>query len=132
MGIVPGFGGATHLVQKVGPQAALDLLLTSRLFDAQSALDIGLITDILPSTNENQSSSDMTEADDWALQHAMKLLESKIGHLPAQVVHGLKSVVIGTCHLDYDESIRHERGHFKNLWGGEANKAALFGDIRHK
>jgi methylglutaconyl-CoA hydratase len=39
---------STFLLRQVGEKVARDLLLTGRLFDAQEALRIGLVTEIVP------------------------------------------------------------------------------------
>ncbi len=48
LGIIPGFGGTQRLTQLVGKTKALDLLLTARLIDAEEALRIGLLNQVVP------------------------------------------------------------------------------------
>jgi methylglutaconyl-CoA hydratase len=47
IGFVPAIV-STFLLRQVGEKVARDLLLTGRLFDAQEALRIGLVTEIVP------------------------------------------------------------------------------------
>ena len=48
LGIFPGWGGMLRLPQRVGPQAALDMMLTGKTIDAQRAKRIGLADDCVP------------------------------------------------------------------------------------
>jgi enoyl-CoA hydratase len=50
LGIIPGYGGTQRLPRLVGKGVALDLLLTGRQITAQEALQIGLVTRVVPST----------------------------------------------------------------------------------
>jgi enoyl-CoA hydratase len=49
LGIVPGYGGTQRLPRLVGKGVALDLLLTGRQITAQEALQVGLVTRVVPS-----------------------------------------------------------------------------------
>ena len=48
LGIFPGWGGMLRLPQRVGPAAALDLMLTGRTVDAKKAKKTGLADDCVP------------------------------------------------------------------------------------
>ncbi|MGE5277319.1 MAG: 3-hydroxyacyl-CoA dehydrogenase NAD-binding domain-containing protein [Acidobacteriota bacterium] len=48
LGIFPAWGGCTRLPRLVGLQAALDMILTSRLLDARRAKKIGLVDEAVP------------------------------------------------------------------------------------
>lgn len=48
LGIFPGWGGMLRLPARVGPQAALDMMLTGKTIDAQRAKRIGLADDCVP------------------------------------------------------------------------------------
>jgi len=48
LGIFPGWGGMLRLPQRVGPQAALDMMLTGKTIDAQRARRIGLADECVP------------------------------------------------------------------------------------
>ena len=48
LGIFPGWGGMLRLPQRVGPQAALDMMLTGKSIDAQRAKRMGLADDCVP------------------------------------------------------------------------------------
>jgi len=48
LGIFPGWGGMLRLPQRVGPAAALDMMLTGRTLDAQRARKMGLADECVP------------------------------------------------------------------------------------
>ncbi len=48
LGIIPGWGGTQRLQRLVGPGWARQMILTGDMIDAQTALRIGLINEILP------------------------------------------------------------------------------------
>jgi 3-hydroxyacyl-CoA dehydrogenase/enoyl-CoA hydratase/3-hydroxybutyryl-CoA epimerase len=48
LGIVPGWGGMLRLPERVGPGAALDMMLTGKTIDAQRAKKMGLADDCVP------------------------------------------------------------------------------------
>lgn len=47
LGVIPGYGGTQRLARLVGKGRAIDLCITGRQINAQTALDWGLITDIV-------------------------------------------------------------------------------------
>jgi 3-hydroxyacyl-CoA dehydrogenase / enoyl-CoA hydratase / 3-hydroxybutyryl-CoA epimerase len=48
LGIVPGWGGMLRLPERVGPGAALDMMLTGKTLDARKAKKMGLTDDCVP------------------------------------------------------------------------------------
>ena len=49
IGILPTFGGTQRLPRNVGRKAAIELILTGRVFDAAEAVSLGLINRVVPS-----------------------------------------------------------------------------------
>ncbi len=49
LGVIPGYGGTQRLARLVGKGRALDLCLTGRFIDAQTALSWGLVSEIVES-----------------------------------------------------------------------------------
>lgn len=48
LGIVPGWGGMLRLPERIGPRAALDVMLTGKSIDARKARHLGLADDCVP------------------------------------------------------------------------------------
>jgi 3-hydroxyacyl-CoA dehydrogenase/enoyl-CoA hydratase/3-hydroxybutyryl-CoA epimerase len=48
LGIVPGWGGMLRLPQRIGAQAALDMMLTGKSLDAKNAKRLGLADECVP------------------------------------------------------------------------------------
>jgi enoyl-CoA hydratase len=48
LGLLPGWGQTARLPQAVGTRRALEMLLTGRFIDAEVALRIGLVTEVVP------------------------------------------------------------------------------------
>jgi enoyl-CoA hydratase len=48
LGLIPGYGGTQRLPRLIGPSAALKLLLTGERIDAQEALRLGLVDEVVP------------------------------------------------------------------------------------
>lgn len=47
LGVIPGAGGSQRLPRLIGPARAKDLLFTGRMIDAQEALGIGLVDEVV-------------------------------------------------------------------------------------
>jgi enoyl-CoA hydratase len=50
LGVIPGYGGTQRLARLVGKGRALDLCLTGRAIDAETAKQWGLVSDVVPLT----------------------------------------------------------------------------------
>ncbi|MDP3269381.1 MAG: enoyl-CoA hydratase-related protein [Legionella sp.] len=48
LGVIPGYGGTQRLARLIGKGRAMDLCLTGRFIDAQTALNWGLVSEIVP------------------------------------------------------------------------------------
>lgn len=61
-GIIPGAGGTQRLPRLIGPERALDLILTGRRIDAREAERIGLVTRVVPLDDLRQEALSMASA----------------------------------------------------------------------
>ncbi|CAH1400307.1 unnamed protein product [Nezara viridula] len=102
MGLTPAWGGAGRLIQAVGREQALELLLSGRLVSSEVARDIGLA----------QKCGDLNCAESY--------LRSLCGFAP-QIIGAMKSALVG-----------NEGKVFVSLFGGVENKKALAAKIKHK
>mgnify|MGYP001794860840 FL=1 len=66
------------------------------------------------------------------LEAGVDYIQRRLGHLPPQVIHAMKSAVVGANSLSYDASVGNERNNFKQLWGAEANLLALRRAVRQR
>lgn len=48
LGVIPGYGGTQRLARLVGKGRAMDLCLTGRFINAETALNWGLVSDVVP------------------------------------------------------------------------------------
>lgn len=55
LGVHPGFGGTVRSVQRVGPVAAMDLMLTGRSLRPRKALQLGLVDRVVPAGELRQA-----------------------------------------------------------------------------
>ena len=75
LGIVPGAGGTQRLPRLVGPTRAKELILTGRRIDAERALEIGLVSEVVPPENLMQAAR--TLADEIAANSPLALAYAK-------------------------------------------------------
>lgn len=61
LGLLYGWKGVDRLVRTVGLPAAKDLVLTGRLYDAQRAYDVGLLSAIVPAEELLTEARDLTD-----------------------------------------------------------------------
>ncbi|XP_025925958.1 ethylmalonyl-CoA decarboxylase isoform X1 [Apteryx mantelli] len=120
MGLVPGWGGATRLVQIVGSGAALQLLSGAVKVDPERALHLGLSEKTLVSSDETGS---LEEARAWL---------SLCTEGPASVIQAVKKVVTAGKELPLEAALRTEKDVFGTVWGGPANLQALVQRPKHK
>lgn len=115
MGIITAWGGTPRLIQTIGEKRALELLLSSRILNAEECLSLNLASKILD--NENK----LDQCLEWTRQHVQHHYS---------VTRAFKEV-IALNSRNYDDCLELERRLFAPLWGGPANKHALSKNIKH-
>ncbi|XP_055289896.1 ethylmalonyl-CoA decarboxylase isoform X3 [Moschus berezovskii] len=113
MGIIPSWGGATRLVEIIGSRQALKVLSGALKLDSKKALHIGMVEDILQSSDETEC---LKEAQEWLQQFTTG---------PPEVIRALKKSVASCKELCLEEALQSERDLLGTVWGGPANLEAV-------
>ncbi|XP_078398262.1 ethylmalonyl-CoA decarboxylase isoform X1 [Cetorhinus maximus] len=119
MGLVPGWGGATRLIKLIGYRNALKLLSSAQHVDPATGLKIGLVDEILTSTDGDRC---LEEAENWLNLYT---------NGSSQVIRAIKNVVVSGRELSQEESLKNEKSIFGTLWGSPANLKALAQKFKH-
>ncbi|XP_008063802.1 ethylmalonyl-CoA decarboxylase isoform X2 [Carlito syrichta] len=113
MGIIPSWGGTTRLVNIIGSRQALKVLSGALKLDSKKALNIGMVDEVLQSSDETKS---LEEAQEWLEQFIKG---------PPEVIRALKKSVSSGKELCFEEALQNERDLVGTVWGGPANLAAI-------
>ncbi|XP_037376263.1 ethylmalonyl-CoA decarboxylase isoform X2 [Talpa occidentalis] len=113
MGLIPSWGGATRLVEIIGSRQALKVLSGTLKLDSKKALSIGMVEEVLQSSDENDS---LQEAQEWLTQFITG---------PPEVVRALKKSVSSAKELCFEEALRVEKDLMGTVWAGPANLEAI-------
>ncbi len=100
LGIIPGYGGTQRLPRLVGRGAALRLLLTGDIIDAQEALRIGLVNEVVPAAE---------------LMPRAEALGRAIAAQAPLAIREVLQVVDEGVNLPLDLALLHESNHFAHL-----------------
>ena len=100
LGLIPGYGGTQRLPRLIGRAAALKLLLTGAIIDAQEALRIGLVDEVVPPAD--------------LLARGQTLAQSILATAPLAVAAALEAVEQG-ADLPLDEALALEAALFGRL-----------------
>nr|XP_011712348.1 ethylmalonyl-CoA decarboxylase isoform X2 [Macaca nemestrina]XP_011712349.1 ethylmalonyl-CoA decarboxylase isoform X2 [Macaca nemestrina]XP_011712350.1 ethylmalonyl-CoA decarboxylase isoform X2 [Macaca nemestrina]XP_011712351.1 ethylmalonyl-CoA decarboxylase isoform X2 [Macaca nemestrina]XP_011712352.1 ethylmalonyl-CoA decarboxylase isoform X2 [Macaca nemestrina] len=113
MGIIPSWGGTTRLVEIIGSRQALKVLSGALKLDSKYALHIGMVEEVLQSSDETKS---LEEAQEWLKQFIQG---------PPEVIRALKKSVCSGRELYLEEALQNERDLLGTVWGGPANLEAI-------
>jgi enoyl-CoA hydratase len=102
LGVIPGYGGTQRLARLIGKSRALELCLTGRSIDAETALNWGLITEL-------------TEPE-ALLERAYTLLSS-ITAMPSIAIKAIIETIDHGYDLTLDEAFHIEALHFARTCG---------------
>jgi enoyl-CoA hydratase len=110
LGIIPGAGGTQRLPRLIGPARAKDLVYTGRFVDAEEALRIGLVDQVVP---------------DADVYDAATRLAAQFCAGPAQALRAAKQAIDAGLGLDLDAGLEIERVHFSALFATEDQKIGM-------
>ncbi|MFE9423821.1 enoyl-CoA hydratase/isomerase family protein [Kitasatospora sp. NPDC006697] len=110
LGLIPGAGGTQRLPRLVGPSKAKDLIFTGRMVDAEEALRIGLVDQVVPAE----------EVYPTALAWAGRLAAG-----PAWALRAAKEAIDRGLESDLDTGLAIERAHFAGLFATEDRETGM-------
>ena len=93
VGLFPDFGGTYFLPQLVGPSKAAELFYTGDMIDAQTALRLGIVNQVVPGA---QLESEVTNL-------AMKIMQG-----PPVAIRAVKRALFGSEKKELAEALEHE------------------------
>lgn len=110
LGIIPGTGGAFWTTMLAGPARAAELILTGRVIDAGTALEWGLVNEVV--------------APDRLMARARKIAD-EIAENPPEAVAANKRALNEAIRPGYEAALTHAREVQPKLFAGEEFRAAL-------
>lgn len=110
LGVIPGYGGTQRLSRLVGKGRALDLCLTGRFIDANTALNWGLVSEVV-------SPEDL-------LAHGTKLLMGILSMAPLAVASVMEVIDHG-YDLSLTDALHLEAVHFAKTCASEDKKEGV-------
>jgi enoyl-CoA hydratase/carnithine racemase len=116
LGIIPGGGGTQRLPRLIGPARAKNLIFTGRFLDAQEALAIGLIDEVV---------------EDVDTYEAATRLAGRFRAGPPLAISAAKQTINAGLDLDLNEGLELERQRFSALFGTEDQRIGMSSFIQH-
>lgn len=116
LGIIPGAGGTQRLPRLIGPARAKHLIYTGRFADAEEALRIGLVDQVVP---------------DAEVYKAAARLARQFASGPAHALRAAKQAIDEGLGLGLDAGLEIERLHFSALFATEDQKLGMASFIDH-
>jgi enoyl-CoA hydratase/carnithine racemase len=116
LGIIPGAGGTQRLARLVGPARAKDLVFSGRMIDAEEALQIGLVDEVVPATDVFTAATNMVQ------QYVTG---------PAQALRAAKQAIDGGLDVDLATGLAWESQLFAALFSTQ-DKAEGMGAFMEK
>lgn len=100
LGVIPGYGGTQRLARLVGKGRALDLCLTGRTIDAATALNWGIVSEVV--------------APEELLEHAVAWLNRVLSMAPL-AIQSVMEVIDHGYDMTLDDALHLEAMHFANV-----------------
>lgn len=117
LGITPGFGGTQRMPRIIGTAAAMELILTADVINAQKALELGLVSKVV--------------APDALMDTAMELA-NKIASKAQLAVRAAKQAVRRGIQCDMSTAATYEALAFGTCFGTEDQKDAMKAFVEKK
>jgi len=109
-GVIPGLGGTQRLPRLIGPARAKNLIYTGRFADAEEALRIGLVDQVVP---------------DAEVYRAATRFAGQFVSGPALALRAAKEAIDTGLDLSLDAGLEIERLHFAALFATEDQKLGM-------
>jgi enoyl-CoA hydratase/carnithine racemase len=116
LGIIPGAGGTQRLSRLVGPSIAKDLIFTGRFVDADEALRIGLVNQVVAPDDVYST----------ALELALRLAQG-----PAYALRAAKEAIDRGLDADLATGLEIERHQFASLFATEDQAEGMRSFVEH-
>ncbi len=110
IGCIPGIGGTQRLTRLIGRARAMDMILTGRMIDAYEALQMGLVSRVVPQ--------------DTLIETAQDAAQTIAGYAP-DIVQMARSCVNMAEQSQLETGIRYERQMYHSLYGLPAQKEGM-------
>jgi enoyl-CoA hydratase len=110
LGVIPGAGGTQRMTRAVGKAVAMDLILTGRFLSADEALQLGLVSRVVP--------------DEHYFTEALQLAQSMCTKGPVALRIG-KEAVNKSYEMTLMEGIQYERKLFYMLFATDDQKEGM-------
>ena len=116
LGVIPGAGGTQRLTRLIGPSRAKDLIYTGRFVEAEEALRIGLVDEIVAPDDVYAT------AVAWA---------SRFAGGPAYALRAAKEAIDRGLETDLDTGLEIERQQFAGLFATNDRKIGMESFVEH-
>jgi enoyl-CoA hydratase/carnithine racemase len=110
LGLLPGNGGTQRLPRLVGRGCGMELLLTGRTLSPREALDIGLVSELLPAAESEQRVTELAE---------------RLARGPRLAIASIKRSVIEGSELTLEDGLALERELIAELFRSEDAREGL-------
>ena len=110
IGCIPGMGGTQRLTRLIGKAAAMDLILTGRIIDAEEALRFGLTSRVIP--------------DAQIMDEARRVAETVAGYAK-DITMMARACVLEAERTTLDAGLRFERQMYHALYGSPAQREGM-------
>ncbi|XP_056635009.1 ethylmalonyl-CoA decarboxylase-like [Diorhabda sublineata] len=116
MGIMTAWGGATRLIQIVGQRKALEILLSSKMYNPEECLELGFVYKVVKTDNR--------------MEEALEFIKS-LTTIDSSITRSYKAVANVAVEENFNTRLELERNEFYPKWGSDLNKEALRKGIKH-